>query len=215
MGIIRQGVLGGFRNKTGSVVGAYWRNLDVIKGLPRISNKPATQAQIDQRFKFGLVTSFLSNVSDIIDAGYKKGAGASSPMNESVSYHLKNAILGVAPNFSLDYSKLQFTSGVLKLPVTATAEAAAGFKVDFSWPVDGVNTRFKDDTDTASVLVYSPVRNEFVSRMNAVPRSTLAYSLQLPPHFSGLEMHCYISFSSTLIKGRYSKTMYLGEVLVL
>jgi hypothetical protein len=28
MGIIRGGVLGGFRNKTGAVVGSYWRTLD-------------------------------------------------------------------------------------------------------------------------------------------------------------------------------------------
>jgi hypothetical protein len=121
----------------------------------------------------------------------------------------------VSPNFTLDYSKLQFTSGALKLPVGATAVAGTLAKIDFSWPVDGVNTMYKDDTDMASVLVYCPVRDEFVSRMNAVPRSTLAYSLQLPPHFSGLEVHCYITFSSTLVKGRHSKTLYLGEVPVL
>jgi hypothetical protein len=52
MGIIRQGILGGFRKKTGSVVGAYWRKLDVIRGLPRKSSKPPTIAQLNQQLKF-------------------------------------------------------------------------------------------------------------------------------------------------------------------
>ncbi|RZK61166.1 MAG: hypothetical protein EOO95_16865, partial [Pedobacter sp.] len=67
MGLIKQGILGGFRKKTGTVVGAYWRKLDVIRALPRNSGKGATQLQINQQLKFGLVTSFLSNISGLID----------------------------------------------------------------------------------------------------------------------------------------------------
>ena len=81
MGIIRGRILGGFRKKAGAVIGAYWRSLDVIKGLPRISNKPPTQAQIDQRLKFALVTGFFSYVSDLIDVGYKALSGVETPMN--------------------------------------------------------------------------------------------------------------------------------------
>lgn len=51
MGIIRGGILGGFRNKAGAVIGSYWRTLD-IKGLPCISGKAPTQKQLDQRAKF-------------------------------------------------------------------------------------------------------------------------------------------------------------------
>lgn len=212
---MRTGVLGGFRKKTGSVIGSYWRNLDVIRGLPRISSKPATQLQIDQRLKFGLVTRFLSRVGDIIDLGYNKGNRSKSSMNESVSHHLKHAILGITPNFRLDYSKLQLTSGVLELPDNTSAAAVTPTKVDFSWESYGANSRFKDDTDKVTLLIYNPVNDRFVTMRDVVPRTALAYSMQVPPPFSGQTVHCYIFLSSILVKGRYSNSRYLGEVVVL
>jgi hypothetical protein len=39
MGIIKGGILGGFTNKTGAVIGAYWRTLHTMRGLPRKGGK--------------------------------------------------------------------------------------------------------------------------------------------------------------------------------
>jgi hypothetical protein len=63
MGILRQGVLGGFRKKTGTVVGASHRGQDIIRGLPRISKKAPSKGQLDQRTKYGLVKKFLNRIS--------------------------------------------------------------------------------------------------------------------------------------------------------
>nr|WP_285060716.1 DUF6266 family protein [Pedobacter ginsengisoli] len=70
--------MGGFRNKTAPVLGAYWRSLDVIKGLPRKSNKPPTEDLLNQRARFGLITSFLSWISPLINVGYKALSGVES-----------------------------------------------------------------------------------------------------------------------------------------
>jgi len=213
MGIIRQGVLGGFRKKTGSVVGAFWRNLNVIKGLPRISNKPATQAQFEQRTKFGFVTGVLSYLSELIDACYKS-SGSNSPMNEAVAYHLKEAVTGAAPDFSLDFTKLKFSSGKLSLPSTFTVDATSPAKIDFAWSLDGANSKYKNATDVINVLVYNPTRNQFVTLMAAAPRSALTYVLQLPPPFSGDEVHCYFCFSSVTKKKLHSHSVYVQSITV-
>ena len=63
MGIIKGGILGGFSNKTGAVIGAYWRTLNVMRGLPRKSSKAATQLQLDQQAKFTLAVATPSNVA--------------------------------------------------------------------------------------------------------------------------------------------------------
>lgn len=212
MGIIRQGILGGFRNKTGSVVGAYWRDLNVIRALPRVSNKPATQAQINQRFKFGLVTGFLSGLSDQIDAGFKKGAGSVSAMNAAVAYHLKTAITGVAPNFTLDYTKLKFSTGKLSLPASVGVDVTAPARLDFNWTLDGANAKYKDATDMVNVLVYNPTKNQFVSLMNAAPRSALGFNLPVPPDFTGDTVHTYLSFTSTLKKGLSSNSIHIAAI---
>lgn len=41
MATLNKGILGGFSGKVGTVVGANWRGLDIIRSRPKISN--ATQ----------------------------------------------------------------------------------------------------------------------------------------------------------------------------
>lgn len=214
MGIIRQGILGGFRKKVGAVVGAAFRTLDVIRALPRKSNKPATQLQINQRTKFGLVTEFLSYISELIETAYKKGSGSTSAMNEAVAYHLKNAITGVAPNFTLDFAKLRFSSGKLSLPSTYSVDTTAPAKVDFNWKLDGLDTKYKDGTDVINIMVYNPTKQQFVTLMAAAPRSALTYVLPLPVEFVGDSIHCYFSFSSTTKKNLHSKSVYVTLIEV-
>jgi hypothetical protein len=216
MGIISGGILGGFSNKTGSVVGARWRKRDVIKGLPRPSKKAATQLQIEQRTKFGIVTGFLRYLSAWIDKAYKKGPGSSSPMNEAVAYHLQNAIIGVAPNFILDYTKLEFSKGRLENPFDYSLDTTAVAKLDFTWTDDGLDVDgLKDATDVINVMAYNPTKNRFVTVMAAAPRSAKSFVLQCPPYFSGDEVYCYFSFTSTKKKNLHSDSTFMFKIPVL
>ncbi|MGF1925184.1 MAG: DUF6266 family protein, partial [Bacteroidia bacterium] len=122
MGTIKLGILGGFRKKTGTVVGSYWRKLDVIKALPRSSGKAPTQLQIEQQQKFALVTGFLGEFSELIDTGYKAD-GSFTPMNMAVAYHLKEAVTGNSPFYAIDLTKFKYSQGRIKLPDTVTATA--------------------------------------------------------------------------------------------
>ncbi|MDR6783327.1 hypothetical protein ABIE26_000185 [Pedobacter africanus] len=215
MGIIRQGILGGFRNKTGSVVGAYWRNRDVIRGLPRASNKAATQLQINQRFKFGMVTAFVARLSGFIDMGFGSGGGSTSAMNQAVAYHLSNAITGVAPNFTIDYTKVKINKGKLLLANGIQVAITAAARIDFTWLNTVPDGKYKDATDRANVVVYNPTKDTFVVLPSAAARSALGYNLIVPPDYSGDQVHCYISFSSIIHKKLVSDSEYIGEFTVL
>jgi len=215
MGLIEEGMFGAFRKRTGKLVGARWRNLDVIRTLPRKSNKPPTQAQLDQQLRFALITSFFSRISNLIDAYFGKGNSTPTQMNLAVSYHLKEAITGVSPSFTLDYSKVRFSIGTLESSGTLAAASVTAAKIDFTWQDDGEDNKLKDATDMVNVLIYNPTKDKFVVRMKAAPRSALTYSLQLPPNFSGDSVHCFISFTSVLKKQLHSRSEYLGLVPVL
>ncbi|SDJ97596.1 hypothetical protein SAMN04487898_105193 [Pedobacter sp. ok626] len=215
MGIIRQGILGGFRKKTGTVVGARYRNRDVIRGLPRPSSKPATELQTSQRSRFGLVTGVLSWISEYIELFYGNRSDANSPMNEAVAYHLKEAIKVVGSSIEMDYTKLMFARGRLKLPPTLRLAASVEGKVDFEWSNEvGADNKFRDATDMANLLVYNPAKDEFVSLMAAAPRSAGIFKLQLPLEYGEDDVYCYINFSSTLTKGLVSESRYVGKIQI-
>lgn len=207
MGIIRNGILGGFRKKVGSITGAFWRDLNVIKALPKISNKPPTQTQLEHRAKFSLVTSFLSNLSELIDGAYKH-SGSKSSMNEAVAYHMKNAITGVAPNFALDYTKVRFSSGKLAIPSTFSVDVTAPGKVDFNWSLEA-DSKYRDATDMINVLAYNPTKDQYVSLTAAVPRSMKKLVLQMPLDFVGDSVHCYFSFTSAKKKNLHSNSVHV------
>jgi len=58
MGVIKQGILGGFSGKVAGVVGSSWKGIAVIKALPLSVANPKTAAQIAQRGRFSNVVSF-------------------------------------------------------------------------------------------------------------------------------------------------------------
>ena len=215
MGIIRGGILGGFRKKAGAVIGSYWGSLDVIKGLPRISNKPATQAQLDQRSKFGMVTGFFSYLGDLIEVGYKALSGVETPMNTAVSYHLRNAVTGVSPNFTMDYPQVMFSQGKVKKGGNAVVSATTVAELDFSWTFSGIDGRFEKGTDRLSILVYNRDKHDFVTIKDIVARSVGAYTLSLPVDFSGDLVHVYIGFTSFFDKLKVSDSQYLGSFTIL
>lgn len=62
MGTFRNGGNGAFSGKTGSFIGSNWSDINYIKGIPRISNKPKTQKQLEQQAKFALAVRFLRPV---------------------------------------------------------------------------------------------------------------------------------------------------------
>lgn len=214
MGLIKQGILGGFRKKTGTVVGAYWRRLDVIRALPRNSGKAPTQAQINQQLKFGLITGFLSNFSVLIDEGFRVANSISTPMNLAVSYHLKEAITGIEPNFELELSKVKFSLGKLEMPMDITVLAGAGATLDFTWPHNEANDKFIDATDLLNVMVYNPLKQKFVKFKTFSERSAMAYTALLPSNFVGDEVHVYVGFSSSKKKMLHANSVYLGTVVV-
>ena len=216
MGIIKGGILGGFRNKTGAVVGSYWRTLDVIRGMPRISGKAPTRLQLDQRARFKLVTSYFAWIGDLIAVGYKSLSSIDTPMNVAVSHHLKEAITGVSPNFSLDFTKVMFSQGRLALPYNTGATSTDAAELDFTWSTEiWKDSIYKQESDMLSILVYNPMMFEFTTLHNVAPRSAGTYKMSLPIEFSGEGVHCYLAFNSVNRKDFASKSRYVGLVTVL
>lgn len=62
MGIIKQGILGGFKNKVGSVVGSSWKGLATMRALPLSVANPKTATQVANRTRFSSCARFASEI---------------------------------------------------------------------------------------------------------------------------------------------------------
>ena len=64
MGKIKQGILGGFKGKVGTVIGSSWNGISYMKGRPQSVRNPRTDAQVQQRNYFKELQGLVSQLSD-------------------------------------------------------------------------------------------------------------------------------------------------------
>ena len=111
MGKISQGILGGLSGKVGNVIGGSWKGIDYIRIKPSSVTNPRTPGQVNQRNKFSATIEFLQPNKDFLNVGYKAFAIKKTAFNSAMSNVLSNAITGIAPNFTVDYSLALLSKG--------------------------------------------------------------------------------------------------------
>ena len=72
MGKIRQGILGGFRGKVGTVVGSYWYGIFYMKGLPQSYRKGRSGSKMQQGYFKELVTLAMSLSNEDLEFIYPR-----------------------------------------------------------------------------------------------------------------------------------------------
>lgn len=210
MGKYKIGVLGGFRGKVGTVSGSSWKGIEYMKGPTRGTNKPATQKQLEARERFRVMIRFFSQLSSLLTLGFKNSASKMTGTN--VAFHLnKNAIQGIYPNYSLDYSKLILTDGPLQQVVNPTAAAIGGGILNFIWE-DNTGIKHANANDKSILLVYCPEKGRFAYVDDGSPRSSKNARIDAGI-FKGLIVETWLSFIS--VDGEeVTPSVYTGTLTV-
>ena len=154
MGKISQGVLGGFSGKVGNIVGGTWKGIDYMRIKPSNVANPRTQGQVDQRTKFSNVLNFLQPMTEFLRVGYKLYANKMTQFNSAMSYQLQNAITGVYPDFSIDYTKVLVSKGALLRAEATTGVSTEAGVVQLSWTDNSASGGAKA-TDKALIMLYN------------------------------------------------------------
>jgi hypothetical protein len=212
MGRIKKGILGGFSGKVATVVGASWRGIDYMRGLPNISGAAASEEQLAQRNKMALLRGFLLGLKNIVEMCFQN-IEKHTPMNDALSYNLKNTITGTYPDQSINFPQLLFSKGELMGAWSPKVTSTESETIDFSWE-NGNFTPMRSADDQVNLVVYDPDKKNFCKLSNAAKREEKTARLIVPPTFKGHNVHCYISFYSESRK-LASTNEYLGEVQVL
>ncbi len=204
MGILRLGIFGGFRKKTGPIVGRRVNGQDIITGHHHTSTKKPTKKQVEINDKFRLLTTFLNPIAPLVNMGFKYIVRGKRPLNAAYTYNYDHAFVQEDDHFLINYPKMVYSRGSVETPygVQAVLESflqeSSGSEVRnirFSWSPQG-QSAYCQYTDLATFLVYNPVKMEAVTVINAIDRYALSYAVELPPDFEGDMVHCYMNFAS-------------------
>ncbi len=214
MGTIRNGGNGAFSGKAGSFIGSTWNSVSYIKGIPKISNKPASQAQMEQRKKFATVLEFLAPIKDTLNIGLKGKAGTKATgFNMGIQLALANAITGTYPDYGIDLTKVVVSKGTLQEPSDFTVVASAPATLTLSWfLLPSGPSCFAEDK--LLVLVYNNVRKLFLLYAAAAVRNDATVDIQIPANFAGEEIGVFAFFKQAS-NARCSKSLYVGPTIAI
>lgn len=157
MGVIKQGILGGFSGKVANVVGSSWKGIAYMKSLPLSVANPRTAAQVAQRTRMTNCVFFAKIIlASIIKPLRDRFAVQQSGYNTFVS---DNVALfdAVDPSPAAD---LNIASGKMAAtPIATISGVAAQKQVDFTW-ADDSGTGFKLADDKAYLVAVNEGNSE-------------------------------------------------------
>ncbi|MGL2964428.1 DUF6266 family protein [Flavobacterium sp. RSB2_4_14] len=212
MGTYNKGILGPFSGKVGTVVGANWRGKFIMRSLPVKTDRLPTNTQLLQREKFTLVSEFLTPMSPVITRYYGLNTGDKTRMNQAMSYHLKEAVTYVDPDFIIDFNKVQISKGDLIGVQNPTVAAVGSDSVKYNW-LNNSGQGAAKATDQLVVVLYAPLSGLYYYLLTAAARVDESVTVVLPTFFNGLEVQSWITFASEDEKS-YATSIYMGSVVV-
>lgn len=211
MGTIKQGILGGFSGKVGTVIGSSWKGISYMRGQAQHVKNPRSAGQVNQRTKFALVMGFLQPVVPYIRIGYKSQAAKQTEFNAAFSYTIKNAVTGSYPSYALDFTKIVVSKGGLTQVTGATASwnnNSNEVKIDWT-DNSGVGNALA--TDKAMPFIYNKAKGETIYDTAGATRTTHTQSLTVPNDWEGDKVEVYLGMVSEDSK-EVADSIYLGEV---
>ena len=209
MGKIGRGILGGVSGKVANVVGARWKGIDYIRAKPQSVANPRTLLQVNQRTKFALVLRFLQPNLNFIKIGYKNYAVKKSQFNSAMSFILNNAIIGVSPDFEIDYSLALLSRGNLAGALNPVFDLTTPGQVQFSWDDNSTDGNALA-TDKVMVVAYNPLKGESVYLTEGATRADLSQTVIIPNSYVGDDLQLFISFKNAE-ETQLSNSIYIGS----
>ncbi len=153
MARIAKGILGPVSGTVGTVVGSSWKGIHYLRSQSSGKRGTSTIDQIDHQLKFSTVVSFVQPMTGLLEQTFKKYATGMSEYNAAFSYNYRNALGGIAPDYSIKYSRALVSRGDLP-NATAPAATVSGTSVYFTW-TDNSGTGKAANTDKAVLVAYS------------------------------------------------------------
>ena len=210
MGTIKKGILGGFSGKVGTVIGGNWKGIDYMRSKAASISNPKTEAQLDQRARFGAALKFLQPLTSFLRVGFKNYAVKKTAFNSAMSYNLNNALAGAFPEYFIDYASALVSRGSLPGALNPQVQSTIPNQIDFTWQ-DNSQDSTASPNDRVLLVVLNPSKQKAISIIGGNERTVGQQSIEVPSTFMGDEVHCYIAFQN-INQSVLSDSVYVGSV---
>ena len=192
MGVIKQGILGGFSGKVANVVGSSWKGIAVIKSLPLSVANPNTAGQQAQR---GAMTQIVAAsrilLAALIQPYWNPFAQRQSGYNAFVSENIDTFTTAGFTTFANFFSQRGSLLGV----VTGTIDPDAS---DSTITVPWTDNSGQSDalaTDELVFMVYNATQDYYIVDAGNAIRSAATYDIPDTVMVAADVMHVYTGTS--------------------
>ena len=158
MGKIKQGILGGFRGKVGTVVGSYWNGIFYMKALPQNYRKGKSGSQKMQQGYFKeLITLAMSLSNEDLEFIYPKKPKGMTRRNLLVKQLASYAAV-VDKSKTVDLDSLATLGNAPTTDLPAVSVAANRTVLQISW--DGVTYYRDQNPDDYPVILVANITQQ-------------------------------------------------------
>lgn len=166
----------------------------VVRSITK-AHDPKTPKQLAHRMKFSLVNKGLSPLNEVIKNGYR---GDSRTYREQISKAYHEAIAGVYPNFTLDYSKVKIAEGEVQLPEDIAVKIHENSQlVSFTWNPDiSSDSKAVNGKDIVKIICLNEEVKETTRLARLVRRSAGEASIELPEGWVAADTHFWLYMKS-------------------
>nr|WP_199074988.1 DUF6266 family protein [Pedobacter sp. ASV19] len=206
MAIIKNGILGGFSGKAGTVVGYTMNGKNCMRGLPERVAK-YTEGEIKNTNKFKLVQDTLSMILPFIKNGFKNYYTPTGGMRGALSYNRKFAVAGEGPDFYIEPEKFMVTGGDLPGVEDAQFILESPKLLRVHW--DAATPAGANAYDQAMLLAIDFKGQQAVYVNIGAFRSAGTEVVTLRDKLVGQSVHVYLGFVAK-DRSRQSSSQYLG-----
>lgn len=155
MGVIKQGILGGFQNKVGAVIGSNWKGIATMRSRPISVANPRTGKQVAVRSEFTILVKLASALNATLIRPYwsrfaQKKTGANAFISANYG-KMKGNVTNIPDRLILSQGKLD---GLAELGVEFVASDYV-----LTW-TPGTLGVYGAATDKVSVFALNGIENE-------------------------------------------------------
>jgi len=191
MAVIKRGILGGFQNKIGNIVGTSWKGIAVMKSLPLSVANPRTTAQVAQRSDFGEMSKIGSVVlATIVKPLWDRFAQQESGFNA----FLKQNIATLTEGNLFNPEDFVISKGKMAAVAISTAVLTdASNNLVVTWPTT-LPDAFAATTDKVYIMAISDDSTKTRGYATTAIRSagTVTVTYPFTPTVNGLQV--YLAF---------------------
>ncbi len=203
------GVIGSVSGKVGTVIGAKWRDIYYLKGLPS-SKKKQQSGDTVNCIRLAKIYDFLSKVSPMVEEGFKHlNTGRASAFNLAMKANMR-AFKGDSTD--LDFASIVLSAGSLTGAIAPVLSFEPPDCLVISW-ADLGDSYNQAPSDRASILFYNSDKDMMVTSAGEVCRGDLKAGILIPASFGGDHLHGYIYFTNAA-GTKNSRSIYLGGFTV-